>query len=84
MFSLQNCSIEQSITAQKINFSIKEFFSKYDQIRKKLMENFILCAVHYAVSNENSISCIAIGFKLKLRFDTIFLVKITSENMTLT
>ena len=48
------------------------------------MENFILCEVHYAVSNENSISYIAIGFKLKLRFDTIFLVKITSENMTLT
>ena len=38
------------------------------------MENFILCAVHYAVSNENSISYTAIGFKLKLRFDTIFLV----------
>ena len=48
------------------------------------MENFVLCAVHYAVLNENSISYIAIGFKLKLRFDTIFLVKITSENMTLT
>ena len=51
---------------------------------KSLLENFILCAVHYAVSNENSISYIAIGFKLKLRFGTIFLVKITSENMTLT
>ena len=48
------------------------------------MENFVLCAVHYAVLNENSISYIAIGLKLKLRFGTIFLVKMTSENMTLT
>ena len=42
--------------AQKIKFSIKDFFSKCDQIRrelwiwshllkKSLMENFILCAV---------------------------------------
>ena len=45
-----------SITAQKIKFSIKDFFSKCDQIRrflqiwshllkKSLMENFIFCAV---------------------------------------
>ena len=43
-------------TAQKMKFSIKNFFSKYDQIRsllqiwshllkKSLMENFIFCAV---------------------------------------
>ena len=43
-------------TAQKMNFSIKDFFSECDQIRKKLriwsqllkkflMENFIFCAV---------------------------------------
>ena len=43
-------------TAQKIKFSIKDFFSKCDQIRsflqiwshllkKSLMENFIYCAV---------------------------------------
>ena len=37
-------------TAQKMKFSIKDFFSKYDQIRshllkKSLMENFIFCAV---------------------------------------
>ena len=43
-------------TAQKIKFSIKDFFSKCDQIRRKLriwshlpkkslMENFIFCAV---------------------------------------
>ena len=48
-------------TAQKMKFSIKDFFSKCDQIRRKLricshllkkslMENFIFCAVlvdHY-------------------------------------
>ena len=44
------------ITAQKMKFSITDFFSKCDQIRRKLricshllkksvMENFILCAV---------------------------------------
>ena len=43
-------------SAQKMNFSIKDFFSKCDQIRKKLqiwshllkkslMKNFIFCAV---------------------------------------
>ena len=47
---------EDSDTAQKMKFSIKDFFSKCDQIRKKLriwsyllkkslMENFIFCAV---------------------------------------
>ena len=44
------------ITAQKMKFSIQNFFSKCDQIRKKLriclhllkkslMENFVFCAV---------------------------------------
>ena len=47
---------EADLTAQKIKFSIKDFFSKYDQIRtklriwlnllkKSLTENFIFCAV---------------------------------------
>ena len=46
-------------TAQKMTFSIKDFFSKCDQIRgflgiwsyllkKSLMENFIFCAVEIA------------------------------------
>ena len=45
-------------TAQKMKFSIEDFFSKYDQIRsflqiwlhllkKSFMENFIFCAVQY-------------------------------------
>ena len=44
---------------QKVKFSIEDFFSKYDQIRRKLwiwshllkeflMENFIFCTVSYA------------------------------------
>ena len=48
-----------TVNAQKMKFSIKDFFSKYDQIRKKLriwphllkkslMENFIFCAVTVA------------------------------------
>ena len=47
---------EISLTVQKMRFSIKDFFSKCDQIRRKLgnwphllkkslMENFIFCAV---------------------------------------
>ena len=46
----------KSVTAQKIKFSIKDYFSKCDQIRRKLriwshllkkslMKNFIFCAV---------------------------------------
>ena len=42
---------KDTITAQKIKFYIKDFFSKYDQIRsyllkKSLMKNFIFCAVY--------------------------------------
>ena len=46
-----------TITAQKMKFSIKDFFSKCDQIhsllriwphllKKSLMENIIFCAMH--------------------------------------
>ena len=58
----EECNIDRillsvSITAQKINFSTKDFFSKCDQIRsflriwshllkKSLLENFIFCAVN--------------------------------------
>ena len=46
----------KTYTAQKMKFSIKDFFSKCDQVRRKLriwshllkkflMENFIFCAV---------------------------------------
>ena len=50
-----------STTTQKMKFSNKDFFRKYDQIRRKLwiwshllenslMENFIFCAVHYQLN----------------------------------
>ena len=39
------------INTQKMKFSIKDFFSKCDQILKKsLMKNFIFCAVHATIS----------------------------------
>ena len=48
-----------SITAQKIKFPIKNFFSKCDQLRigphllkKSLMERFIFCVVHGVKENE--------------------------------
>ena len=41
--------IEFNVTVQKMKFSIKDFFSKCNQIpsflKKSLMENFIFCAV---------------------------------------
>ena len=57
-FFLQRLHISSTITAQKMKFSINDFFSKCDQIRmklriwshllkKSLMENFIFCAVNW-------------------------------------
>ena len=54
---LKSCGKQKLITAQKMKFSIKDFFSKFDQIRsflwiwshslkKSLMENFVFCAVN--------------------------------------
>ena len=52
------------LTAQKMKFSIEDFFSKCDQTRRKLwmwshllkkslMENLIFCAVSLSVLHEN-------------------------------
>ena len=47
--------ISLAVTAQKMKFSIKDFFSKWYQIRRKhslnkcLMENIIFCAVCWAI-----------------------------------
>ena len=60
-YSLIKSSQLQPITAQKMKFFIKVFFSKCAQIRsflriwshllkKSLMENFIFCAVYYCCS----------------------------------
>ena len=57
MFSFLVRPAHVQITAQKMKFSIKDFFSKCDQIprfmriwshllKKSLMENFIFCAVN--------------------------------------
>ena len=54
---------QRTITAQKMKFSLKNFFCKCDQVRRKLriwshllkkslMDNFIFCAV-YLHSNNN-------------------------------
>ena len=54
---------KNNITAQKMSFSINDFFSKYDQIRsflriwshllkKSLMENFTFCAVYEFPQND--------------------------------
>ena len=56
VFCINNDKREVLNTAQKMKFSIKNFFSECDQIRsvlriwshllkKSLMENFIFCAV---------------------------------------
>ena len=43
--------LEINITAQKMKFSIENFFSKCDQIRRKLTEEiFIFCAVYTDMS----------------------------------
>ena len=48
---LQTIETYEVITARKMKFFIKEFFSKCDQILKKsLMENFIFCAVYKKLS----------------------------------
>ena len=55
--TIQCINTTASITAQKMMFSVKDFFSKYEQIRsflrfsphllkKSLTENFILCAAY--------------------------------------
>ena len=54
-------------TVQKMKFSIKDFFGKYDQIhsylqiwshllKKLLMENFIFCAVSINIKNNFIVS----------------------------
>ena len=57
MISVKNLPCLPAITAQKMKFSIKDFFSICDEIRsflwiwshllkKSLIENFIFCAVN--------------------------------------
>ena len=59
-YLVQRLVIKTHHTAQKNKFSIKDFFSKCDQIRRKLriwshllkkslIENLIFCSVSYAI-----------------------------------
>ena len=55
--------VEASVTAHKMKFSIKNFFSKYDQIwshllKKSFMENFAFCAVSGIPIREISSNCL--------------------------
>ena len=66
-----------SNTAQKLKFSITDFFSKYDQIRRKLricshllkksvLENFIFCAVYVTVSDSKLLQLISNSAIIKM------------------
>ena len=58
VFRIQSNIYNRAFTAQKMKFSVKDLFSKCDQIRRKLRiwlhllkksltENFIFCAVFF-------------------------------------
>ena len=54
------------VLAQKMKLSMKNFFSKCDQIRKKsLMENFIFCAVSKTWQSKKLFSAVMWAEKLK-------------------
>ena len=70
-FSFPNI-LKRLYTVQKMKFSIKDFFSKRDQIRsflriwshllkKSLMENFIFCAVLICTLSLNKTSILQIS-----------------------
>ena len=65
-----------TITAQKMKFSMKGFFNKCDQVRRKLriwlhllkkylMENFIFRAVHYVLEGKTSEKMLQKQYKYK-------------------
>ena len=78
MYKNFTCSLRHSksiSTGQKMKFSIKDFFSKCDQIRRKLriwsyllkkslMKNVIFCAVKYTVRWGSNLSRENIGAAL--------------------
>ena len=60
-FILEKSASHRTLTARKMEFSIKDFFSKCDQIHRKLqiwshflkkslMENFIFCTLSFVLS----------------------------------
>ena len=74
--------VSVSCTAQKIKFFIKDFFSKCDQIwrklriwshllKKSLMENFIFCAVMFIIKQELD--------KMKSMWNTHYISKVRNS-----
>ena len=72
-----------TITAQTMKFSIKDFFSKCDQIhsflriwsrflQKSLMENFIFCAAYLVIFAKSSILDVWQGSELASGVYTLF------------
>ena len=81
---LLSCKIFSTITAQKMRFSIKDFFIKCEEIlrkpricshllKKSLMENFIFCAVNVHETK---------GF-LQLNLNTLFCKKVLGLSLGL-
>ena len=50
-------------TAQKMKFSIKDFFSKEKILKKSRMENFIFCAVLWQIKSIQIISLNCSNFR---------------------
>ena len=78
-------SPQQTILRKKMKFSIKDFFSKCDQIpsflriwlhlpKKSLMENFIFCAVYPGKTWMTTLSCLN---KFCSNFSVILLLRAT-------
>ena len=77
LFIAKRHSCGLTFTAQKIKFSIKDFFNKCDQIRRKLriwshlrkkslMKNFIFCAVIRTYRQSNSCNWLFLLLSLQL------------------
>ena len=54
---------ETVYTAQKMKFSIKDFFSKEEILKKSIMENFIFCAVLWQIKSIQIISLNSSNFR---------------------
>ena len=78
MYLKIKASLHGTITAQKMKFSIKDFFSKCDQIlsflrfwlhllKNSLMENFIFCAVYIEIGSASFETFLPILWKFVLK-----------------
>ena len=53
-------------TAQKMKFSVKDFFSKCDQIRRKVMKKTMKTFVFLLLENQN---CMRALFTLRVQYE---------------